>query len=68
SEAPSRVVACVVAAALDEVRHRAKAAGVDEVELGSAGGDRLIVDGLLDLAVADVVAAERDTLPAAMSG
>ncbi len=46
---------------------RAADAGVPVVDLGTAGGDRLVVDGLVDLAVADVVAAERDALPAAMA-
>jgi hypothetical protein len=32
--------------------------------LGTAGGDRLVVRGLLDVAVADAVAAWRGDLPA----
>jgi hypothetical protein len=40
---------------------------VPVADLGTAGGDRVVVDGLVDLAVADVVAAERDPLPAAMA-
>jgi hypothetical protein len=67
SEAPSRVVAAVPAAAVAGVERRAADAGVPVTDLGTAGGDRLVVDGVVDLAVADVVAAERDTLPAAMA-
>jgi hypothetical protein len=40
---------------------------VPVVDLGTAGGDRLVVEGLVDLPVAEVVAAERDTLRAAMA-
>jgi hypothetical protein len=49
------------------VERRCGDAGVPVIRLGTAGGDRLVVDGLLDVAVADVVAAERDALPAAMA-
>jgi phosphoribosylformylglycinamidine synthase len=67
SEAPGRVVACVSAHLVAEIGERAAAAGVAVTELGDAGGDRLVVDGVLDLAVADVVAAWRDRLPAAVA-
>jgi phosphoribosylformylglycinamidine synthase len=67
SEAPSRVVVAVPAAAVAEVERRCGDAGVPVADLGSVGGDRLVVDGLVDLAVTDVVAAERDPLPAAMA-
>jgi phosphoribosylformylglycinamidine synthase subunit PurL len=67
SEAPSRVVVAAPAAVVPEVERRCRDAGVAVADLGTAGGDRLVVDGLVDLAVADVVAAERDTLPAAMA-
>jgi phosphoribosylformylglycinamidine synthase len=39
---------------------------VDGIELGIAGGDRFTIDGVLDLALGDVVSAWRDTLPSAM--
>jgi phosphoribosylformylglycinamidine synthase len=69
SEAPSRVLATVAPERVADVRARAEAAGVPVADLGVAGGDRLVVEGAgVDLAVADVVAAERDTLPAAMAG
>ena len=51
-------------------RCRAAAAGTPACRSSTSappGGDRLVVDGLVDLAVADVVAAERDALPAAMA-
>jgi phosphoribosylformylglycinamidine synthase II len=67
SEAPSRVVVASPPATVAEVERRCGDAGVPVIRLGTAGGDRLVVDGLLDVAVADVVAAERDTLPAAMA-
>jgi phosphoribosylformylglycinamidine synthase len=67
SEAPSRVVVAVPGAAVAEVERRCGDAGVPVADLGTAGGDRLVVDALVDLAVADVVAAERDPLPAAMA-
>jgi phosphoribosylformylglycinamidine synthase len=67
SEAPSRVMVAAPAAVVADVERRCRDAGVAVADLGTAGGDRLVVDGLVDLAVADVVAAERDTLPAAMA-
>jgi hypothetical protein len=48
------------------VTARAAAAGVALAELGEAGGDRLVVDGLLDVALADASVAWRDRLPAAL--
>jgi phosphoribosylformylglycinamidine synthase II len=67
SEAPSRVVVAMPVAAVAEVERRCRDASLPVVDLGTAGGDRLVIDGLVDLAVADVVAAERDSLPAAMA-
>jgi phosphoribosylformylglycinamidine synthase subunit PurL len=64
SEAPSRVLACVSPAALAKVSERATAAGVPVRTLGTAGGDRLFVSGLLDLRVAEAVAAWHGNLPA----
>ena len=43
SEAPSRVLVCVPAESVGSVLTRAEAAGVEVVELGSAGGDRLTI-------------------------
>ena len=65
-EAPSRVLLSVPEAALAEVRARAGALGVDVADLGQAGGDRISVDGVLDLALDEVLEAWRDRLPAAL--
>jgi phosphoribosylformylglycinamidine synthase len=65
SESPSRVVVC--AADPDGVAARARAAGVTVTELGIAGGDRLVVEGLVDVALDDVVHAWRSTLPARLA-
>jgi phosphoribosylformylglycinamidine synthase subunit PurL len=64
SEAPSRVVACVAPASADEVTRRAEAAGVPVTPLGSAGGDRLVVQGLVDVPLAEAVASWTGALPA----
>jgi phosphoribosylformylglycinamidine synthase subunit PurL len=64
SEAPSRVVACVAPALVDEVVRRAEAAGVAVTTLGRAGGDRLVVRGLVDVAVAEAAASWTGALPA----
>ena len=64
SEAPSRVIACVAPSRTAEVLERAAAAGVDVVRLGRAGGDRLVVDGLLEVSLADALATWTGTLPA----
>jgi phosphoribosylformylglycinamidine synthase len=66
AEGPSRVVACVAAGQAAEVAQRADRAGVALTRLGTAGGDRLVVDGLVDLALADTVAGWRARLPTAM--
>ena len=65
SEASGRIVACVAAEHVDAVVARAGAVPV--VDIGGVGGDRLVVDDLVDVAVDDVVAAFRDALPAAMA-
>ena len=49
SEAPSRVVLCVVPDRAQEVLRRSAAAGVPATLLGGSGGDRLVVDELVDL-------------------
>ncbi len=67
-EGPSRVVLCVPTAALAEVQARTEAAEVGWTLLGRAGGDRLVVEGLLDVPVATAVAAWRDALPHALEG
>jgi phosphoribosylformylglycinamidine synthase len=51
SEAPSRVLVCAQPDLVPQVEERARAAGVAVTELGTAGGDRLAIDGLVDLPV-----------------
>ena len=67
AESPSRVVVCAVGDAADEVVRRATEAGVPSSSLGDAGGDRLVVDGLVDVSVADATAAWRDAIPKALA-
>jgi phosphoribosylformylglycinamidine synthase len=62
-EGPSRVVLSVPAPALEEVQAQVEAAGIGWVRLGVAGGDRLVVDGLLDVSLADATAAWNGALP-----
>jgi phosphoribosylformylglycinamidine synthase len=64
-ESPSRVVAVVAPDRLAAVRRQAEQAGVARRAHGRAGGDRLIVDGLLNVGVAELARAWRDHLPAA---
>ena len=66
-EAASRVLLCVSADQVAEVERRGLEVGVDIAVVGEAGGDRLVVDDLVDLAVADVVEAWRAPLPAAFA-
>jgi phosphoribosylformylglycinamidine synthase len=65
-EGPSRVVLSVPASALDEVRTRVTAAGLGWTPLGMGGGDRLAVDGLLDVLLAEATAAWQGALPEAL--
>jgi phosphoribosylformylglycinamidine synthase len=65
-EGPSRVLLCVEPAHLAEVTARAHAAGIAARRLGTAGGDRLVVDGLLDLPMAELRARWESALPAAL--
>ncbi len=62
-EGPSRVVLSVAASSVPEVHRRHTEADVPATLLGAAGGDRLVVDGLLDVALDDATAAWRDALP-----
>ena len=64
-EAASRVLVCVAEGDVGAVEQLAAEAGVAVAVLGETGGDRLVVDGLVDLPVADVVAAWREPLPTA---
>ncbi|MGH9075247.1 MAG: phosphoribosylformylglycinamidine synthase subunit PurL, partial [Acidimicrobiales bacterium] len=66
SEAPSRVVVCTPDP--EGLRAAAGAAGVPWTELGTAGGDRIEVAGLVDLPLDQAVAAWRGAIPEAMAG
>jgi phosphoribosylformylglycinamidine synthase len=67
AESASRVVVCTPDdAAADRVEAAAHAAGVPVTRVGQAGGDRLVVDGLLDVPLAAAVAAWRARLPEAL--
>jgi hypothetical protein len=61
------VLVCVSPADVDAVVRRGHEAGVDVALLGESGGDRLVVEGLVDLPVPEVVAAWRDPLPRAFA-
>jgi phosphoribosylformylglycinamidine synthase subunit PurL len=63
-ETPGRFLLAVDPPALGELSRRASAVGVPAVEIGSAGGERLVVGGMVDLALSDVVSAWRGKLPA----
>jgi phosphoribosylformylglycinamidine synthase len=64
SESPSRVVLCTERP--DDVVARAAAAGIPARVIGSARGDRIVVDRLLDLGVAEATDAWRTALPGAL--
>jgi phosphoribosylformylglycinamidine synthase subunit PurL len=67
AESPSRVVVCTAADRSAELLRSAEEAGVPARVIGRAGGDRLVVPGLVDVTVADAVAAWREHVPAAMA-
>ena len=60
SEVPGRVLVCTDDP--DAVVAAAQGAGVPAAALGTAGGDRLVVDGLIDVAVSDARQAWRGAL------
>jgi phosphoribosylformylglycinamidine synthase II len=66
AESASRVVLCVVPDEREGVRAAARSAGVPAAEIGTAGGNRLVVDGLLDVDLADALGAWAGRLPDAM--
>ena len=66
AESASRVVVCAANGQGDEVLRAAQAAGVPAARIGVAGGDRLVVEGLLDVALDQAVAAWRGRLPDAL--
>jgi hypothetical protein len=66
-EAPSRVLVCVPPDQLDALQARAARSGVPITVLGRAGGDRVIVDGLVDLSLSDTIDRWRGALPRALA-
>jgi phosphoribosylformylglycinamidine synthase len=66
AESASRAVLCSRPGEGDDLVRAAQAAGVEVERVGTAGGDRLAVDGLLDVPLADAVAAWRGLLPTAL--
>ena len=66
SESPSRVVLCVAPDLLQPVLNVCEQAGVPTARIGVAGGHRLSVKDLLDVDLAEAVAAWRDRLPATL--
>ena len=66
SESANRVVVSVDARPLPHVLRRANDAGVPVVDLGAAGGDRLIVEGAFDVALDEAAQVWRDAIPAAL--
>jgi phosphoribosylformylglycinamidine synthase len=65
-ESPSRVVLCVARDTVKTVENVLADAGVTAERIGLAGGDRLSFKDLVDIPLADAVAAWRDRLPAAL--
>ncbi len=66
AEGPSRVVVVVAPEVLANVVAMAEHAGVAAVRLGLATGERLVVKGLVDVALADATTEWRDRLPLAL--
>jgi len=66
SESANRVVVSGDARPLPHILRRAEEAGVRAVDLGTAGGDRLVVEGAIDVALADAERAWRDAIPNAL--
>jgi phosphoribosylformylglycinamidine synthase len=66
SESASRVVLSVAPDRVGEVLRRAEEAGVPATELGEATGERLVMEGAFDVALADAATAWREALPRAL--
>jgi phosphoribosylformylglycinamidine synthase II len=66
-EGPSRVLVSVPPSRLATVRERSLQAGVPAADLGVGGGDALVIDGLLELGLADALSSWHDALPAQFS-
>lgn len=66
TEAPSRVVVCTTRS--HELTARAAEAGVAFRVLGTAGGDRIVIEDLVDLDLAEAVRSWRGRLPDLLDG
>jgi phosphoribosylformylglycinamidine synthase len=64
SETPGRVVACTTS--VDRLLEVAEAAGVPATVIGKAQGDRIVIEGHLDLRLADVIDTWAGALPRAL--
>ena len=67
-EGPSRVLFCVEPVGLPAFLVRAEAAGVPARVMGDAGGDRVVIDGLIDLGLDEVSERWAGELPAMLAG
>ena len=65
-EAPSRILLAVDAEELGAVQSRLGAAGAPSFALGQVGGDRLVVEDVLDVAVAELAETWENALPDAL--
>jgi phosphoribosylformylglycinamidine synthase len=70
AEMPGRVVICVPAESSSRIADLASTppAAVRTTFLGRVGGDRIGIEGLVDLALDDATRAWRDRIPAALDG
>ncbi len=66
SESANRVVVSVDARPLPHVLRRAEESGVPAADLGVAGGNRLVVEGVIDVALADAERVWREAIPNAL--
>ncbi len=66
-EAAGLVLVCVPPAGVAEVQRRAAAAGVPLRLLGASGGARLVIEGVIDSPVSDLISAWTDRLPEAFA-
>ncbi|HMC40608.1 MAG TPA: AIR synthase related protein, partial [Acidimicrobiales bacterium] len=66
-EAPSRVLVSVAPALMGDVVQAAAAAGLEASTIGTAGGARLVVGTVMDLALAEATRWWRDALPGALA-
>jgi len=68
SESANRVLLSVDARTLPTVLRRAEEAGVPAIDLGTSGGDRLVVAGAFDVDLAGASRVWRDAIPRIVAG